>query len=121
MSEHRIIEVKINPGLHEGSPENETQSLTWQALDTVWGLMSEYAVRAALADINEQVTAAGYPPVDVDMLEFRNSEGETLKLTALISGDPLAGAMLDAAFTHLAENAYRQLAATLGLEIGSDE
>jgi len=73
-----FVHVGIDPELHQREPESEAQRITWAALDTAWNLLRETAVRLALLELREQLTAQGFTdmPTDEDLFELAREEGE---------------------------------------------
>lgn len=76
----RAVLVEVDPALHAAEPGSDIQRLNWEALDTAWKLLREYAVRITLAEVRAQARAQG--------IDF--PEDEELFRANIESGDPFA-------------------------------
>lgn len=119
MSEKKnVVTVEINPEMHPGQePEDAEQALAWAALDTIWGIMSEYAARTVLASIRTQVKEQGGDfPDDAEILEILKSEGFE-KFADLAMGDHLAAGLLQGAFDHIVHSTFLAAAKEMDFDV----
>lgn len=122
----RLIEVRINPKLHPGqTPEDELQRLVWEALDTAWGLLSEYATRMAIVHIREGLKEQGIGFLTDEELFAGAAESDNPDVPKsyadMIIGDPLAGEALEAAFERMQDVALTSAAGAFGIQLVHDE
>jgi len=121
-----FVHVGVDPSRHNEEPESEVQRLTWAALDTAWNLLRETAVRLALLELREQLTAQGFTdmPTDEDLFEQAREEGEGATSYLDLAPDggdgidvEMAGAGLYSVLEVLHEVAFAQASEGLGLAL----
>lgn len=119
MSEKKnVVTVEINPEMHPGlEPQDEEQALTWAVLDTIWGIMSEYAARTVLASIRAQVKEqGGHFPDESEALEMLKAEGFD-SFATLATPDPVAASMLQVAFDQLVHSTFLEAAKEMDFDV----
>lgn len=112
MSDIRSVEVRIDPERHVAQPENEIERLQWEVLDTVYGLLGEYAVRITLQAMREAAAEQGIPFPVTDQEAFDHPDntgpGAAKGYRDLAPDNETAALALAGTFGLLLDQAYRE-------------
>lgn len=117
-----FVEVKIDPARHDAQPENEIERLQWEVLDTVYGLLGEYAVRVTLQALRDAAAEQGIPFLATDKEIFDHPDNVAdpdapKSYRDLAPDNELAALGLAGAFNVLVDQAYEE--AREGIEVGN--
>lgn len=125
--EKRTYTLAVVPEFHDGKqPEDETDRITWETLDTVWNILRESAVRITLKDIRAKLEAAGFDGMPSDDELFAKAATDPdpdlpknyLELAPDMDDSPvvdLAAQGLFAAFRVLVDQTYADAVEGLGM------
>lgn len=108
----RAVLVEVDPALHPEAPATDIQRLNWEALDTAWKLLREYAVRITLAEVRAQARAQGIDfPEDEELFRLNAESGDVFAATEyldLAPASPQAAQFLAQAFNELQNIAFQE-------------
>lgn len=68
-----LVEVAIDPGMHNRPPEGDLEGFTWPVLDTTWNMLRDLAARIAIREVRSSAAVQGLDFPENDEELFRRA------------------------------------------------
>ena len=108
----RAVLVEVDPALHPEAPATDIERLNWEALDTAWKLLRDFAVRITLAEVRAQARAQGIDfPEDEELFRLNVESGDVFAAAEyldLAPASPEAARFLAQSFGLLQNTAFEE-------------